>query len=215
MKIQYPKYYQDVTILQASFYQSAKTDIEKIAAFGNDVKVLRKIKASEVAGIVEYLDDMMADTQMATLPTGRFKHGGIEYGIYPNFHELEYGAFLDVVEYCSDDESYWKNANMIASALFREVTIDAGKYYKVKTYDEAMSNSKLFAEQFNDLPVIYLNAAAFFLTSLGRKLESNTDSSILMMARKEIGKARSLLKSTVRFPRFTTWLKETRLKWMK
>jgi hypothetical protein len=208
MKIQFPKYYQDVTVKEASAYYTSHTDVEKLAAFGNDTEVVLKMSSKAVHDIVVHLDNLMDTEEGAALPTGKFTHGGKLYGLYPDFHLLEYGAYLDIMNYCESDYTYWQNATKCCSVLFREVTIDAGDNYEVVEYS---LNDKVF----EDLPVIYLNSAAFFLSNLGLLLESNTNSYILTMVKKELAKARAFLTNGGRTTLFTTWLTRTFCRWKR
>jgi len=206
MKIEYPKYFQDVTIDQASKFYTAHTDIEKVAAFGNDTEVLLKMKMNEVAKIAEHLEELMDNGQAAD--SMKFTHDGIMYGLHPDLHELEYGAYVDMGNYLETEESYWKNAGKIANVLFRRITVDAGATYEVEEYDPSL-------ELFGELPVIYLNAAGFFLSNLGIDYENNTNSYILKLAKMETLKAQTLLRNGGRIGLFTRLRAKTLRRWMK
>ena len=204
MKIEYPGNYQDVTIAEASKFYTAHTDIEKVAAFGNDTEALLKMKMNELAKVVEFLNEMMDSSQ--TAESMKFKHDGVMYGLFPDLHELEHGAYLDAVGYLTTEDSYWKNASKIANILFRRVTVDTGKRYEVEEYNPNL-------ELFNELPVIYLNAAGFFLSNLGIDYENNTNSSILRLTTLEIKKARNLLKSGAATTLFSIWREKMLRRW--
>lgn len=206
MKIEHPKYFQDVTIEQASKFYTAHTDIEKVAAFGNDTEVLLKMKMNEVAKIAEHLDELMDNGQAAE--SMKFTHGGVLYGLHPDLHELEYGAYVDMGTYLETEESYWKNAAKIANVLFRRITVDAGDTYEVEEYQPGL-------ELFTELPVIYLNAAGFFLSNLGTNYESNINNSILRLAKMETLKAQTLLKNGVRIGLFTRLRARILQRWTK
>ena len=196
MKIEHPKYYQDVTIKEASKFYTAHTDIEKVAAFGNDAEVLLKMKMNEVTKVAKFLDEMMDSGQGSD--SLKFTHDGILYGLHPDLHGLEYGAYVDIVSYMDTEESYWLNAEKIANVLFRRITLDTGKRYEVEEYNPSL-------ELFGELPVIYLNTAGFFLSNLGLSYEISINKSILSLARLEIRKAQSFLKSGVLTTRFSIW----------
>lgn len=90
-----------------------------------------------------------------------FEIEGITYGLENDWKKLAWGAWQDLEFLCSEDIT--QNIHKLLAVLYRPVTYEKGKNYKIEPYDSDTIDSR--AELFKKAPVtIWFGCAQFFFS---------------------------------------------------
>lgn len=104
--------------------------------------------------------DLLLNTMTAQPLVKKFEMFGVKYGFEPNLEEMPYGAYIDLIDACSNT---WDNLALICAILYRPIESESGELYTIKGYNGTkQSQIDMFHEGLN--MDIVLGCIAFFLS---------------------------------------------------
>lgn len=86
---------------------------------------------------------------------------GIKYGFIPDFNEITYGEYLDLVNYGGKD--LWNNIPILMSILYRPIKMEWGKDYTIVPYTGTKDSTIEFFRDLLDMKIVF-GSIGFFLT---------------------------------------------------
>jgi hypothetical protein len=104
--------------------------------------------------------DLLLNTMSTQKLVKKFEMFGVKYGFEPNLEEMPYGAYIDLIDACTNT---WDNLALIAAILYRPIESESGELYTIKSYSGTkQSQIDMFHESLN--MDIVLGCIAFFLS---------------------------------------------------
>tara|TARA_R100001443_G_scaffold2640_5_gene8661 strand:+ start:4171 stop:4845 length:675 start_codon:yes stop_codon:yes gene_type:complete len=133
---------------------------------GAPIDVLEKCKKSDIQKLLKAVSNLL-EVKVNTTLNMVIEVEGVEYGFHPNLREITFAEFVDLDNYLSEP---WENMHRIMSVLYRPITTQNKKKYKIEEYDstKCMQTAEVFKKA---LSVATVNGASnFFLTIAGEYL---------------------------------------------
>jgi len=139
-------------------------------------KELKLIDATKI--VLKYLQDLNDSPNNLVQ---RFRHGGIEYGLIPDFEEIKTKEYLDIDKYEADED----NIHRLMAVLYRPVVKSSVDKYDIEEYN----GTSAYCDQMLHVNInIYHSVIAFFLT-LNHVLLKDFQTSIQKKNRKRLKKS--------------------------
>jgi hypothetical protein len=130
------------------------------------IDVLEKCKKTDIELVTQAVSKLL-EVKVNTTLNMIITVNDIEYGFHPNLEDITFAEFVDLDNYLSDP---WKNMHRIMAILYRPITKQNKKKYKIEDYDstKCMQTAEVFKKS---LSVATVNGASnFFLTIAGEYL---------------------------------------------
>lgn len=130
------------------------------------IDVLEKCKKTDIELVTQAVSKLL-EVKVNTTLNMIITVNDIEYGFHPNLQDITFAEFVDLDNYLSDP---WKNMHRIMAVLYRPITKQNKKKYKIEDYDstKCMQTAEVFKKS---LSVATVNgASSFFLTIAGEYL---------------------------------------------
>ena len=130
---------------------------------GVDLRDIANIKYKQVMEITASINEMFKVSHKL-IP--RFKMGGVEFGMIPNFENITQGEFVDLDTYISD----WQEMHKAMAVLFRPITKKVNDKYQIEDYNGSIT----YSEVMKHAPLDVVLGATVFFYHLGNELMSST-----------------------------------------
>lgn len=133
---------------------------------GAPIDMLEKCKKSDIEAVLQAVTKLL-NVKVNTTLNMIITIDNVEYGFHPNLEEITFAEFVDLDNYLSDA---WVNMHKIMAILYRPITKQNKKKYKIQEYDstKCMQTAEIFKKS---LSVATVNGASnFFLTIAGEYL---------------------------------------------
>jgi hypothetical protein len=133
---------------------------------GAPIDMLEKCRKSDIEAVLQAVTKLL-NVKVNTTLNMIITIDNVEYGFHPNLEEITFAEFVDLDNYLSDA---WVNMHKIMAILYRPITKQNKKKYKIEEYDstKCMQTAEIFKKS---LSVATVNGASnFFLTIAGEYL---------------------------------------------
>lgn len=140
----------------------AEQEIHLLATLsGAPLDVLGEAKKSTLNKAIDRLKELLLKECGENLVL-EFEIDGVAYGFHPNLSQLKLKEFVDLDNKL---EKGWENMHEVMAILYRPITENKGKKYKLEEYDyiKASKRAQLFK---TELSVEVVNGAASFFLSI-------------------------------------------------
>lgn len=130
---------------------------------GVDLRDIANIKYKQVMEITASINEMFKVSHKL-IP--RFKMGGVEFGMIPNFENITQGEFVDLDTYISN----WQEMHKAMAVLFRPITKKVNDKYQIEDYNGSIT----YSEVMKHAPLDVVLGATVFFYHLGNELMKST-----------------------------------------
>lgn len=146
-----PRKYEDVSEL-LSLYLDITTDELK----GLPYEQIKFVESVLTQHMTEYNNEIVLT----------FQHNGVTYGFENDWGNIKWGQWVDM-EVFSQQDKIIDNIHILMALLYRPITIENGKKYKLEPYDNSTVLER--AQIFLDLPIVYWYGCSSFFLSISHE----------------------------------------------
>ena len=123
---------------------------------------LPNVRFKDVSNVLAHVNRMFEEKPSLKL---KVTLNGQEFGFVPNLEDMSFGEYVDLDTYLSDHQNFHK----AMAVLYRPITDQAGKRYRIEPYE---SSSK-YADLMKQMPMDVAMGSLLFFYRLGNDLLSH------------------------------------------
>lgn len=180
MKVTVPKSLDDITLRTFVAIETAKTDLDKVAALtGIKRNLVEQFSYNVVTEILDIYTEISTKVSSKHYPT--FNLDGTRFGFIPDLDAMTFREHVDLETYAStiwlpNGDTDFKELPNLVAILFRPVSGIMGEYYDIAKYDT--DKVKHYLPKLMGITMSQVYGALVFFSTIESELILNTVDSI-------------------------------------